>query len=73
MKLTPLAMENKARVFVNKLKEIYPNAHWEWTGAYNNEDGYIVIWDESDIENGQEWMRPKYKMLDGGTIVPIEP
>lgn len=72
MKLHPLSMENIANKFVENLKKDFPKAHWSWTGLYNNTDGYIVIWDESDITDNWEWASPKYKMLDGGHIVPLE-
>ena len=72
MILHPLSMESIAKQFVENLKKDFPGAYWSWTGAYNDNEGYIVIWDESDIKDGWEWESPKYKMLDGGNIVPLE-
>ena len=60
-----------AELYVEKLKPDFPNAHWSWTGKHNNEDGYIWIWDESDIRDNWEYVPAKYKMLDDGTIVPL--
>ena len=65
-------MENIAHNFVNELKKDFLNAHWSWTGKYNNEDGYIVIWDESDVKDNFEYASPKYKMTEDGIIERIE-
>lgn len=72
MILHPLNMESIAKQFVENLKKDFPEAYWSWTGVYNDNEGYIVIWDESDIKDGWEWASPKYKMLDGGHIVLLE-
>ena len=55
MKLHPLSMESIANKFVNSLKKDFPKAYWSWTGRYNDDEGYILIWDESDIKDDWEW------------------
>lgn len=66
-------MESNAKRFVEEQKANFPNAWWSWTGVYNNETGYIVIYTESDRdEDGWEWAEPTHKMLADGTIVPCQ-
>lgn len=64
-------MERNAKRFVEEQKANFPNAYWSWTGVYNNDAGYIVIYTESDRdEDGWELEKPTYKMLANGNIVP---
>ena len=67
-------LEYYAIDFVKNLKSNgFPNARWSWTGRYNNEYGYIWIWDESDLRDNWEHLPARYKVLNDGSVVELEP
>lgn len=72
MKLFPLKYESIANNFVSQIKNEYPNAHWSWSGEFSRTGAHIYIWTESERnEDGWEFAKPTYKIVDSGDIVKM--